>query len=240
MNLKEEYGPLKMQNFNRDLAKRAAAKAAVNLIQDGMLVGLGTGSTASYFIENLIDRCREKHIKILCFPSSERTAKLARDGGIPLCDENLVTSLDITVDGADEVDPKKRLIKGGGGALLREKIVATMSKEMVVIIDQDKLVDKLGNFPLPIEIVPFAYHVTLNRIRQLGYDGSLRRIANDQLYHTDNGNYIVDIKFPNRCNFPEEDQKALRAIPGVIETGFFIGIAKKVIVGQYDGSVKIF
>lgn len=223
-----------------EAAKMAAAKAAVSLIQDGMKVGLGTGSTAGYFIENLITRCRKENLKIQAFASSERSAKLASEGGIPLCDENTVTSLDISVDGADEVDPQKRLIKGGGGAMLREKIVATMSKEMVVIIDQDKLVQKLGAFPLPVEVVPFAHHATLHRIQKLHYDGHLRRTKDGQLYITDNGNYIIDIKFPHLCDFPEKDQEILTAIPGVVATGFFFGIAKRIIVGHTDGSVQIF
>lgn len=221
-------------------AKQAAGKAAANLIQNGMLIGLGTGSTAEFFIENLIERCQHHGLKISVFPSSEKSAKLALAGGIPLCDENHVTTLDLAVDGADEVDPQKRLIKGGGGALLREKIVATMSKEMIVIVDQRKLVDRLGGFPLPVEIVPFAHHATMHHIRNLGYEGAYRKTYDGELFITDNGNYIIDIKFPDRCQEPERAHALLKAIPGVVETGFFFDIAGRVIIGYTDGTVKIF
>jgi ribose 5-phosphate isomerase A len=221
-------------------AKQAAAKAAAQLIQNGMLVGLGTGSTAEYFIESLIERCKHHKLQLSVFPSSEKSAKLALAGGISLCNENQVTSLDLTVDGADEVDPQKRLIKGGGGALLREKIVATMSKEMIVIVDQHKMVDRLGGFPLPLEIVPFAHHATMHHIRSLGYESAYRKTKEEQLFITDNGNYIVDITFPDRCRHPEKDNAILKNIPGVVETGFFFDIAGRVIVGHTDGTVKIF
>lgn len=220
-------------------AKKAAARAAANLIQDGMLVGLGTGSTAEYFIEKLIERCKQHELKITVFPSSEKSAKLALAGGISLCDENHVTTLDLTVDGADEVDPQKRLIKGGGGALLREKIVATMSKEMIVIVDQNKIVNELGSFPLPVEIVPFAHQATIHHVRNHGYDCTHRKNKEGKLFITDNGNYIIDITFPKLCHHPEKDNAILKSIPGVVETGFFFNIAGRVIIGHTDGTVKI-
>lgn len=219
-------------------AKKAAGRAAADLIQTGMSVGLGTGSTAAFFIERLIERCRDEALKITAFPTSDRSAKQALDGGIPLCNEKTVTHLDLTVDGADEIDHKKRMIKGGGGALLREKIIASMSREMIVVIDQEKLVDTLG-FPLPLEIVPFAYQATLAKIRSLDYDGHLRLSKDGNFYRTDNGNYIVDIKFPNLIKTPEKDQATLSAIPGVVETGFFFDLAGRVIIGQFDGTIKI-
>jgi len=220
-------------------SRQAAGKAAADLIKSGMLVGLGTGTTAAFFIESLIERFQNEHLDIKAFPSSERTAKLAIAGGIPLCGENSVTSLDMTIDGADEVDPQKRLIKGGGGALLREKIVASMSKELIIIIDRNKLVNVLGGCPLPIEIVPFAHHATLAKIIDLGYQGVLRLKKDEQPYMTDNGNYIIDITFLNRCHTPEKDQAILSSIPGVIETGFFFNMATKVIVGQADGGTLV-
>lgn len=229
-----------MPHNDAQKAKQAAGKAAAALVQNGMLVGLGTGSTAIFFIDSLIDRCRNEGLKISVFPSSERSAKQALTGGIPLCNENLVTSLDLTVDGADEIDHKKQMIKGGGGAMLREKIVASMSQEMIVIVDPSKVVDTLGGCPLPVEVVPFAYHATLHRIRSQGYDGAMRFDKDTKkLFVTDNGNYIIDIHFPERCRSPELDQAILRDIPGVVETGFFFGLAGRVIIGQYDGSVKI-
>lgn len=221
-------------------AKQAAGKAAAALVQKGMLVGLGTGSTADFFIESLIERCKKEPLNITAFPSSQKSAQMAIAGGIPLCDENTITTLDIAVDGADEIDHQKRMIKGGGGAMLREKIVAGMSKEMIVIIDQNKLVDHLGGCPLPIEVIPFAHHATLSKVQKLGYDGVMRLSKDEQLYVTDNGNYIIDIHFSNGCRSPEKDQTILSAIPGVVATGFFFGMAGRVIVGQFDGSVKIF
>lgn len=219
-------------------AKQAAGYAAAALIQDGMLVGLGTGSTAAFFIDSLIMRVKEG-LKISAVATSDRSEKQAKAGGIPLVDINNITELDITVDGADEIDHQKRMIKGGGGALLREKIVASMSREMIVIIDEKKLVDNLGAFPLPVEVVSFAHQVTLHKIQKLGFAGSFR-LKDGSLYKTDNGNYIIDIAFQDRrCANPEKDDAIIRTIPGVVETGFFFNLAGRVIVGYQDGSVKI-
>lgn len=222
------------------IAKQAAGKAAAKLIQDGMLIGLGTGSTAAFFIESLKERCKTESLNIKALPTSERSAKLAKEAGIPLCNENAITHLDMTVDGADEIDDQKRMIKGGGGALLREKIAANMSREMIVIIDPSKFVKTLGNFPLPVEIAPFAYQVTLSKIIDLGYQAYLRLTKDGHVYITDNGNYIIDIKFPGLCQHPEKDQIALKSIPGVVETGFFFNLAGRVIIGQFDGTIQIF
>lgn len=219
-------------------AKQAAAKAAAELVQDGMLVGLGTGSTAGFFIESLIERCRNG-LKVQAVPTSERSANQAIKGGIPLCDIDRVTSLDLTVDGADEIDSQKRMIKGGGGALLREKIVAGMSREMVVVVDEGKLVDYLGNTLLPLEIATFAHAATLHKVCNLGYRGSIRITPDGRPYFTDNGNYIIDVAFDQPLGFPEEDQKILQAIPGVLETGFFFGLAGRVIVGRSAGVVEV-
>lgn len=219
-------------------AKMAAGKAAADLVEDGMLVGLGTGSTAACFIVSLIERCRTSALQIQAVATSERSAKLAAEGGIALMDPNAISTIDMTVDGADEIDRKKRMIKGGGGALLREKIIASSSGEMVVIIDETKLVDQLGGFPLPVEISAFAYNATLYKVCSLGYNGVMRKTKDGQLYITDNGNYIIDISFPNGCTSPERDEAALKAVPGVLETGFFFGLAGRVLVGYRDGSVK--
>jgi len=224
---------------DKDHAKEAVGKAAAALIQNGMLVGLGTGSTAHYFIQHLIERTRNSDLKINAVATSERSTHQAREGGIPLVDINTITHLDITVDGADEIDHQKRMIKGGGGALLREKIIASISHEMVVIIDEEKLVDRLGHFPLPIEIVPFAHQLTLSRIKNLGYQGNFRKTSSNELYLTDNGNYIIDIHFPNCCQSPEKDQDTLSSIPGVVETGFFFHLAGRVLIGKADGTVLL-
>lgn len=218
-------------------AKQAAGFAAAALIEDGMVVGLGTGSTAVFFIEKLIQRCKEG-LDIKAIATSERSKKQAQTGGILLIDINTITELDITVDGADEIDHQKRMIKGGGGALLREKIVASMSREMIVIVDENKVVEKLGAFPLPVEVVPFAHEATLHKIQNLGYRGSFRRLPDGGLYYTDNGNYIVDIKLNGNSN-PEKDNAVLKNIPGVVETGFFFNLAGRVIIGHPNGTVDI-
>lgn len=221
---------------SEQIAKEAVGKAAADLIKDGMIVGLGTGSTAACFIRSLIERCRGG-LKISAVATSERSERQAREGGIPILDINLLPSLDIVVDGADEIDGSKRMIKGGGGALLREKIVANMAREMIVIVDDHKVVKQLGAFPLPVEIVAFANEVTLHKIQALGYAGTFRCQSNGNLYLTDNGNYIVDIQFKKLLFFPEKDNDLLRSIPGVVETGFFFNMAGRVLVGHQDGSV---
>jgi len=223
----------------KNRAKQAAAKTAVALVEEDMLIGLGTGTTAAYFIEALIERCRSTNMKIAAVATSEHSAKQAQAGGIPLYPIDKLTALDLTFDGADEIDPQKRMIKGGGGALLREKIIATLSREMIVLVDKDKLVDQLGAFPLPVEVIPFAHEAILNRIGQMGYQGTFRYKEDGQLYATDNGNYIIDIVFKSGCQFPEKDQETLRSIPGVVETGFFFNLAGRVIIGDSDGKVKI-
>ena len=225
--------------MNSNLAKETVGKAAAALIEQDMLIGLGTGSTASFFIASLIERCRQG-LKIAAVASSENSQKQALAGGIPLCNIDDITSLDLTVDGADEIDLKKRMIKGGGGALLREKILASMSREMIVIIDESKLVERLGSFPLPVEIVPFAHQATIHKIESLGYLGAIRKTPHAQIFITDNGNYIFDIHFQEPRSFPEDDQKKIRGVPGVVETGFFFNLAGRVLIGQKDGSVKQF
>lgn len=218
--------------------KKTAADAAAKLIQDGMLVGLGSGSTSAYFIAALSQRCRDG-LKIEAVASSSATHRLAQNGGIHLVDPNSLTWLDLTVDGADEVDPQKRLIKGGGGALLREKIIAKMAKEMVVIIDDSKLVSALGAFPLPVEILPFAYKATIHHIESLGLKGTLRQKDDGSLYTTDNNNYIYDIFFDGLIQTPEILENQLSGIPGIIETGLFINIAGRIIVGHDDGTMNV-
>ena len=224
--------------MNNDAGKRAAGRAAAELIHEGMLVGLGTGSTAFYFIERLVERCREG-LKIKAVASSKTTYELAKKGKIPLIDIELITTLDITIDGADEIDPKKRLIKGGGGALLREKIVASMSREMVVIVDETKLVPHLGRHPLPVEIVPFAYKATLYKLDKLGYKGLLRTDEKGALYVTENHNYIFDLQFGSPCADPEKEHEKIRNTPGVVDTGFFFHLAGRVIIGFNDGKTII-
>lgn len=227
-----------MANDSAQIAKEAAGKAAAELIERDMLVGIGTGSTAAFFIKHLAVRCRQG-LKIIAVATSQRSYDLARSEGISLVDINTVTTLDIAVDGADEIDAQKRMIKGGGGALLREKIIASMSGEMVVVIDAQKRVDYLGKFPLPVEIVPFAFKATQYHFEQLGFKGSIRTTGNGQQYVTDNQNLIFDVHLEYPCQNPEVIDAQIRSIPGVVETGFFFKLAGRVITGFPDGRVEI-
>jgi ribose 5-phosphate isomerase A len=214
-------------------AKDAAGKVACNLIQNHMTVGLGTGSTVHYFIQHLGTKVQNGLIISAC-ATSKASEALAQKAHIPLIDINQFTSLDIVVDGADEIDPKKQMIKGGGGALLREKIVASMTKNMVVIIDQSKWVQKLGKFPLPVEILPFAHQATLKKLEE--FHPKLRMIGGSP-YITDNQNYIADLHLA-AIDFPEKIDELLHHIPGVLETGLFLNFAKTVIVGYSNGIAK--
>lgn len=218
-------------------AKTAAGHAAAQLVKDGMLVGLGTGSTAECFIHALIDRCREG-LKITAIASSQRSASLASNAGIRLIPNEDVVSIDLTVDGADEITRKKQMIKGGGGALLREKILATASKELIIIVDEKKVVEQLGAFPLALEIAPFAYLATLDHLTKLGYQGSFRYTASKQLYLTDNGNYIIDLHFNKPITDPQAEHQRLCSIPGVLETGLFFNLPAKIIIGFSDGRTE--
>lgn len=220
------------------LAKESAAKAAADLISSGMNVGLGTGSTAQKFIEYLAVRC-QKGLKIKAIASSERTKSNAEQLGIPLISINDAPHIDVDIDGADEIDPHKQMIKGGGGALLREKILASSSKEMIVIIDSAKLVASLGSFPVAVEIVPYGFQKTIQKMDNFGYEGTLRLDRAKKPFITDNQNYIFDITFSTPIDQPEKHHMILLNIPGVVETGFFLNFAGRVIVGYPDGSVKV-
>lgn len=216
--------------------KKAAGYKAAELIENGMLIGLGTGSTVFYFIEKLIQRVKEG-LSIRAVSSSIASQNQAKDGGIPLADIDTITSIDLTVDGADEITAEKEMIKGGGGALLREKILANISREMLVIVDESKVVEKLGKHPLPVEILPFARGAIIDKIKKLGFHGTLRLHNNDGPYITDNGNMIYDIHFESLRDDPEKDHEKLLRIPGVLETGFFLHYAGRVYIGKQDGTV---
>lgn len=220
-----------------NLAKRTAGYAAAKLIPTNSLVGVGTGSTVAFFVQALQEEI-SNGLKIHTIPTSENTRKLLEKYKIPLADINNPQIIDITVDGADEIDPLNRMIKGGGGALVREKIVASSSKEMFVIVDSGKCVNKLGLFPLPVEIIPFGYLKTIDKLEKKGYKPILRQ-RNDIPYITDNGNFILDIHFASPFDSPEKEQEKIKNIPGVIDTGFFFDFAKKVIIGYPDGHFEI-
>ncbi|SHG46564.1 ribose-5-phosphate isomerase [Kaistia soli DSM 19436] len=224
-----------------DDLKKQAALAALDHVEPGMKLGIGTGSTAAFFVQGLGERVRGG-LDIIGVPTSERTAKLATAEGIRLTTLDETPHLDLTIDGADELDPSLRLIKGGGGALLREKIVASSSDRMIVIADGSKLVDQLGAFPLPIEVNHFGLGATLIAIeaaaRQLDQPVTLkRRLASDgTAFVTDGGHAIIDASF-GLIREPEAMNLALAAIPGVVEHGLFIGIATAAVIARPDGVI---
>jgi ribose 5-phosphate isomerase A len=225
-----------------DLAKFNAAQAALEVIKDGMVVGLGTGSTSAHFVRLLGERVRQG-LRVKGVPTSEATRNLAEQAGVPLLEISQVASIDVDIDGADEIDPAFRLIKGGGGALLREKIVAAASKQMVVIADETKWVETLGAFPLPVEVTRFGFALTAQRIRDAlretecaGHEVVLRVSgkANEPVI-TDGGNYIIDAHAQRIAN-AEALAARLQAIPGVVEHGLFLGLATMVILGKAKGA----
>jgi ribose 5-phosphate isomerase A len=231
-----------MTNPNPDCQKRAAAAAALDFVRPGMRIGLGTGSTASHFVDLLGVRVRAG-MKAVCTPTSEATARQAQSLGIELATLDELEELDVTVDGADEFDSALRLVKGGGGALLREKIVASASRRMVVIADASKQVATLGAFPLPIEVDRFAAQSTRRHIeraaRDLGLEGPIRqRLRAGAPFVTDGGHYIFDASL-GAITAPESFAARLNAIPGVVEHGLFIGIATTVLVANADGVVTL-
>ncbi|MEK4251775.1 ribose-5-phosphate isomerase RpiA [Paenibacillus sp. FSL W7-1287] len=216
-------------------AKRIAAERAVDYIQNDMIVGLGTGSTAYWAIQKLGSKIQEG-LNIRAIATSKQSEELAEKLRIPMISFSEISEIDITIDGADEVDDRFNLIKGGGGALLREKIVAAATKEFIVVVDESKVVKHLGKFPLPIEIVKFGYEITIRKLQQLGCEPDLRKL-NNEAFVTDNGNYIVDCKFAKIEN-PENLHHSINLIPGVVDNGLFIDMTKKVIVGYKNGEVK--
>jgi ribose 5-phosphate isomerase A len=227
-----------------DKAKFVAAKRAAEMVEDGMRVGLGTGSTAAWLVRCLGEMVRQDGLKIRGVPTSSRTAELARDVGIEVISLDEAKWLDLTIDGADEFDGELNLIKGGGGALLQEKIVATASDQMVVIADVGKKVETLGDFPLPVEVIPFGWQTTKALIEEtlismdvLGRSTTLR-MNGDVPYITDEGNHIIDLHL-NRIGNARQLAMILNQMPGVVENGLFIDICDIVVIGYGDGRVEV-
>jgi ribose 5-phosphate isomerase A len=223
-----------------DTAKRNAAEAALELVEPGMVLGLGTGSTAAIFVRLLADRVK-RGLDIVGAPTSEATNRLARELGIRVIAPDDIKRIDLTVDGADEVDPELNLIKGGGAALLREKIIAEASDRMAVIVDASKQVKTLGKFPLPIEVNPFAAELTRRRIHghiaDIGLKSapsSWRMATGESLLHTDGGHLVLDLHC-GEIHDPDTLQTVLERIPGVVEHGLFIRYASLVIIGEENG-----
>lgn len=207
--------------------KRMAAYEAVKRVRDGMVVGLGTGSTTRYAIEKIGEMVREG-MEIIGIATSKQTEEIASRAGIKIADINDYEEIDITIDGADQVDKDLNLIKGRGGALLREKIVASCSRKEIIIVDESKMVKKFS-FPLPVEVLKFGWKRTLDKIRRMGFDPVLR-----SGFITDNGNYILDCRY-EEIEKPEEMEEILNNLPGVIENGLFINLADEIIVGSVEG-----
>ncbi|HGH7175839.1 TPA: ribose 5-phosphate isomerase A [Bacillus wiedmannii] len=213
--------------------KQLAGEYAAGFVRDGMTIGLGTGSTVYWTIQKLGHRVQEG-LSIQAVPTSKETEVLAKQLSIPLISLNEIDILDLTIDGADEINNDLQLIKGGGGALLREKIVATSSKELIIIADESKLVSHLGTFPLPIEIIPFSWKQTEKRIQSLECETRLR-MKDGGPFITDNGNLIIDCIFPNKILNPNDTHTELKMITGVVETGLFINMTSKAIIGTKNG-----
>jgi ribose 5-phosphate isomerase A len=217
--------------MDREREKQLAAEACVALVENEMTLGLGTGSTAAYAVRALGRRVREG-LRVRGLPTSEATRKLAEEERIPLVTFADVTRLDLTLDGADEFDPRLNLIKGGGGALFREKIVAAASQRLVIFADATKRVPTLGRFPLPVEVNPFGWQATAERVAALGAQVTLRR-REGQPFVTDNHGYVLDCAFGSIPD-PAALEARLRAITGVTVTGLFVGMAEAVILAAGD------
>ena len=209
--------------------KQIAAEKAVEFIEDGMIVGLGTGSTVTYLIKILAQKVDEG-LKIKAVSTSTATSKLAESLGIHILNFDDVGEIDLTIDGADEVDKNLNGIKGGGGALLFEKIVATSSRKNIWIVDSTKFVDNLGKFPLPVEVVPFGIEQTVSKLKEAGYNPALR-MMDDKIFITDGNHYTVDLHL-NKITEPVKLEHELKKLPGIVETGLFINIADMIIVGR--------
>ena len=219
--------------------KKLAGRYAADLVESGWDLGLGTGSTVFFALERLSERIHAGSLEVRGIPTSLDTEEKCRELGIPLIGFTDVTHLDMCIDGADEVDAGKRLIKGGGGALVREKIVAAASKEMVVIVGENKVVDRLGvDFLLPVEVIPFAVPPVMERLESLGCQPYLRTSKDGEPMLSDNGNRILDCRFDG-IDDPEKLEVDINMIPGVIDNGLFCGLAGRIIVGLESGEVEV-
>ena len=220
-----------------DQEKEAAARASLRFMKSGQVVGLGTGSTAASFIRLLAEQVKNG-LRIRGIPTSVRSRELAESLGIPLTTLDECQEIDVTVDGADEVDPELRLIKGGGGALLREKVVASATRHLVIVADATKQVPRLGKFPLPVEVIRFAQALVAKKIAALGADVRLRLQANGTPYVTDESNHIFDCRFDEIAD-ADNLARQLSDMPGIVEHGLFIGMASTVLLAKGDEIVEL-
>jgi ribose 5-phosphate isomerase A len=220
-----------------DLEKEAAARASLGFVKDGQVLGLGTGTTAAHFIELLGEQVKHG-LRVRGIPTSDRSREQATRLGIPLTTLDECQQIDVTVDGADEVDPELRLIKGGGGALLREKIVASASKQLVIVVDATKRVPVLGTFPLPVEVIKFAQALVAKKIQALGAAVELRRESGGKQFLTDENNHILDCRF-GQIQDVDGLARELSDMPGIVEHGLFIGMASVVLVATGSEIVEL-
>jgi ribose 5-phosphate isomerase A len=214
-----------------DVQKKLAGEASIDFIKDGMVVGLGSGSTVNWMVRKLAEQVK-KGLDIKGIPSSKKTERLALEVGVPLTDFSTVDHIDIAIDGADEVDGEFNVLKGGGGSLVREKIVDVNANQLVIIVDESKLVKELGEFPLPIEVLQFGWEVTAKKIAELGGEPKIR-VRDGERFISDNVNYILDCQF-ERILKPEELHSKLKQLTGVVETGIFTNMTDKVIIARDD------
>jgi ribose 5-phosphate isomerase A len=226
-----------LATMTNDHEKEAAARASLQFVKDGQVVGLGSGSTATYFIKLLGEQVKNG-LRIRGIPTSVRSKELAESLGIPLTTLDECQEIAVTVDGADEVDPELRLIKGGGGALLREKIVASATKLQVIVADASKQVKRLGKFPLPVEVIKFAQALVAKRITALGADVQLRKNADGTAYLTDENNHILDCRFGQIAD-ADRLARELSDMPGVVEHGLFIGMAGVILFARGNEIVEL-
>lgn len=220
--------------------KQIAGRRAADMVQSGTVVGLGTGSTVFFVLSRLAERIQEEGLEIKAVPTSIDTETKAIEMGIPLVSLDEVEVIDLCIDGADEIDGDFHMIKGGGGALLREKVVASISAREVIVVGPEKVVDRLGStFRLPVEVVPFARPLIARKIQLLGAEPVLRKGDDGSSYLTDNGNEILDCHFPEGIADPSALELELDALPGIVESGLFIGLAHVLVVGFPDGTCQV-
>jgi ribose 5-phosphate isomerase A len=220
--------------------KRIAGRRAAEFVESGMTLGLGTGSTVFFALQRIAERVREQGLRVRGVPTSLDTERKAREMGIELLQLGDVTALDLTIDGADEIDARFDMIKGGGGALLREKVVASISKREVIVAGPEKVVARLGTtFRLPVEVVPFARPMVARALERTGCEPGLRVTRDGAVYRTDNGNEILDCRFARGIDDAARLEQTIDAIPGVVESGLFIGLAHVLVIGHPDGRAEV-
>lgn len=233
--LKFKYEVTQLEQIDHDKNKIAAGERAVEFIQDGMVLGLGSGSTVYWTLKKLGELV-DQGLNVKGIPSSKRTEGWAKEFNIPLTDFSQIQTLDLAIDGADEIDPSFNLTKGGGGSLVREKIVDANAKKLIIVADESKLVPILGKFPLPVEVLPFGWEVTAKKISEMGVKTVLRE-REGRVFVSNNGNYILDCHF-NLISNPESLHQELKQMLGVVETGLFNNMTHTVITSGTEG-VKV-